>query len=547
MKTLKLFTYLFALLIINQVTWAQNPFVSKVGGGGNGQLVVIPLGVDGLVPYEIAKIKDSATYRNFFELPFMEGVYEPREILNKKYALHAMKWLELIKKNSNGLYEDLMKAAKTTRFRYVDGHLVGEIEKYPEGEIDYKTYQIAGIYHKPTHNEKAEIGISITVMEKLVGITDFITKEENQGFVLIHELINAAYPDWKIERKLALGEIIANLKVLRWTRSQFLAELADRNMEQWKRESFAIKMAMIEEIGIDNLPNISQEDVQLLKKLYYSQDLVEALKDIMHDINKFTNQSNKKIYWRENAYNTLRYHLEVLATAFGPIDAQRRLELPHTHPESVMNLLDEEFHFQWNYVYPKWDKLDVYYRANLNEFLRTKRKSIIEKTLNEILETLEEKSYKELFSLDKEEAERVICQLANQYGINRYFMNHNTCNRNEPLALASEQIRDKAIITLNQRLKNDGYDNYNINLKFDKVKKHSLFKLLSCDKDLYSIGVRAGETYKAIRAMKSHYSAYRSGKAIIKVLQSEEASRIGKKIKIPRVYRFLSCEALIKN
>lgn len=187
--------------------------------GGNGQLVVIPAGHTKPVPYEAVRAWETGKYRNFFKLPCMDGVVENRPQFNRDYACHALKWLELVKEVAPGLYNSLSKAAETTHFNIVNHYILWEHKPYPDGELDYKKFEKAAFFN-------GEIILSTLVMDRVGPLANVLTKEQNQGYILLHELINAVYPNHDVKWKLDLGEVFLQQVIFKQSKAEVLLNLA---------------------------------------------------------------------------------------------------------------------------------------------------------------------------------------------------------------------------------------------------------------------------------------------------------------------------------
>jgi len=248
MKSVLLCLGLLSFLLV-RVPHARAQADSK--GGGNGQLVVVPSTGTSPVPYEVAKSWDSGVYRNFYKLPQVGDNLETRARFNKAYGVHALAWLEVIKEYSGKLHADLVKAGKRTSFRFLDNLILWDHEPYPNGEVDYKKYEKAAFFN-------GEIIFSIPVMDKMEPLEGVLSKEENQGFVVIHELINAAYPNLTVKQKLVLGELVANIKILKWSKKEFIAELFHNQLHFLvKGEKFESIMEGLKELGEEQKPKLS--------------------------------------------------------------------------------------------------------------------------------------------------------------------------------------------------------------------------------------------------------------------------------------------------
>lgn len=207
MKIIILLTFLLSHLLALSV-------FAEGKEGGNGQLVVIPHGHSKPVPYEAVRAWETGKYLNFYRLPNINGTVEPRVKFNKFYAVHALEWLSMTKNLSPILYSDLIRAAQNTSFRIVNDYIIWQESPYPDGELDYKKYEKAAFYN-------GEIILSTPVMDNVGPLNGALTKEQNQGFIVVHELINAAYPNLTVAQKLNIGEALIRARIFNDTQVDF--------------------------------------------------------------------------------------------------------------------------------------------------------------------------------------------------------------------------------------------------------------------------------------------------------------------------------------
>jgi len=207
---------LWITLLLSSLTFAENK------DGGNGQLVVIPKGQTKPVPYEAVRAWETGKYLNFYRLPNINGNIEPREKFNRHYGVYALEWLELIKKLSPILHRDLINAANNTSFRIVNELITWKHQPYPDGAVQYKSYQKAAFYN-------GEIIFSTPVMDKVGPLKDQLTSQQNQGFIVVHELINASYPEFSVDEKLKIGEAIIRAKIFNDSTVDFYYNLSTIN------------------------------------------------------------------------------------------------------------------------------------------------------------------------------------------------------------------------------------------------------------------------------------------------------------------------------
>ncbi len=71
-------------------------------------------------------------------------------------------------------------------------------------------------------------------------LNDVLSAEQNQGFIVVHELINAAYPDFTVVQKLDIGEALIEAKIFRHGTDDF-------NYRLFKVDSSFIKLLPVKE------------------------------------------------------------------------------------------------------------------------------------------------------------------------------------------------------------------------------------------------------------------------------------------------------------
>lgn len=217
-------TLIFWLITIN-CSYAQialNTSLNKdkdAGGAGNGQLVVIPKGHTKPVPYESVRAWETGRYLNFYRLPNVNNNFEPRDQFNRSYGVYAIDWLTFLQTANNKIYHDLIRAAKETSFRFVNDFIAWNSKIAKDGEIDYKKYENAAYYN-------GEIILSIPVMDSIGPLSNKITKKQNQGFIVIKELMHAAYPGYSESETSKLCEAILKARFLGDNKEDLLYNLS---------------------------------------------------------------------------------------------------------------------------------------------------------------------------------------------------------------------------------------------------------------------------------------------------------------------------------
>ena len=521
----KMMTFWMMLLI------ALSAFGQNSKGGGNGQLVVIPNGEVDPVPYEMAKSWDSGVYRNFYQLPNVNGNIERREKFNRMYGVHALKWMEILKSYAPKLHKDLEGAAKATKFRILSNYILWEHEPYPNGEVDYGTYEKAAFYN-------GEIIFSTLVMDKIGKLGNVLTKEENQGFVVIHELINAAYPFMKIEDKLRLGELIANIKILGWSKVQFLAE----TMNEDSLFDEQIKSVLNDKNDIfDALHELGTEVAKRKLRLMTSVEEIESNNRILESSPSYQEGIVSIIEnYKANGDSDDR----ALTKTLYFLDAFQKIGFPGYLTLDTYRAIDSRFTINWSEFQDMKTYRDYSENTLFSRVTGDYAFSIIQKERRE--EIIKERSERYLKLADSDFFER------DQNLMSLYYWKSNPrdliIDDVSQMALRYETLRSKNNYGLTHSWRASGYET-KLKEKFESVykkilnklkiknifpgKKESLsfeddmkVKLISCEKDITLLGLNQNETYLVKRI--------NSSKVVLKIQSSPEQSRLKKKIKIPR-------------
>ena len=282
MKTKKFLLVTLWPLLLGPITFnCEYIFAQKtdheISNPHMGSLVVIPKGQTRPVPYEAAAIMDTGSYRNFYKLPCINGNQETRAEFNRSYGCHALPWLELINDISPVLHTDLVNAANTTHFRIISNYILWENKAYPTGEIDYKKFEKAAFFN-------GEIILSTPVMDRIGPLSNVLTATENQGYVIVHELINAAYPEESVEWKLKLGEIFLQKKIFKQNREESLLRLTMMNSRYLAKEDNPETIAnILQQISDLNDSNIFDDFEPIYKYYLHPKDktLKEAYEQFM--------------------------------------------------------------------------------------------------------------------------------------------------------------------------------------------------------------------------------------------------------------------------
>lgn len=306
---MKILTLALSLILTHTALHAGNGDNNK--DGGNGQLVVIPKNHKAPVPYEVAVAWETGKYRNFFKMPCMKGVNEPRQEFNRNYACHALPWLEIIKDLSPVLYKGLINVAEKTHFNIVNNYILWKEKPYPNGELDYKKYEKAAYFN-------GEIIFSTLVMDRIGPLKNksnvtILTKEQNQGYIVVHELINALYPEEDVAWKLNLGEVILQKVLFNQNKAEALLHLALIDLEYLREEKDSeLLLDVLEELKKIR-PNYERMNT-VNDKIFYIENYLQtglSFKDAFEayldkqQINSFTDYA---IYHKEFIQKTIGYY-----------------------------------------------------------------------------------------------------------------------------------------------------------------------------------------------------------------------------------------------
>jgi hypothetical protein len=256
-RSQKMTKLLLQLLVITSLF---GQFASAGDKAGNGQLLTE---IDGQwVPVEAALVKDTRLYRGVEGLPTGTPGNEAPQF-NRDYGASLKKWLLVLEQYSPGQAEIFKRVGSQTDFVYVAKDLVFLPEEYPKLPVKYDNFRTAAIYF----NQK--IYISIPNMDA-IGELDGISKKEHQGFVLLHELINAAYIKREYSKyylqtaskgwlthvvlsdsdRLQMGQMILEIKARNWSPTRYLTETALENYSFWRMPAVpnALKVDVLSEV-----------------------------------------------------------------------------------------------------------------------------------------------------------------------------------------------------------------------------------------------------------------------------------------------------------
>lgn len=492
------------------------------GDKGNGQLVVVPTGAKAPVPYEVAKSWESGVYRNFSKLPGINGNIERRERFNRNYAVHAQAWMNILKEYSPKIHKDLEEAGKATMFRFLSNYILWKHEDYPEGEVDYKTFEKAAFFN-------GEIIISTMVMDRMGGIGGVISKQENQGFVLIHELINAAYPSMPIKKKLRLGELIANIKLLRWSKTEFNAELILENAD----ENYSMVRGLKPNELIDALNDIG--DLAIYNKFSIGLELLTKAIEIFSKGNTLVEPDHATVELFESlSGNGDRRLVELMDT----LKALKNLGMIQSEEiyTTVLDYIDLNSNISWS----------SYRESFIREYLKEKRARVLENAFDSYNRKLEGNDYEgfenfnSLYNLSNSLLSNVQSLSVKKF---KHYLDFsqtysNTLFRSEVQSLRRfRALENKVKAKLESQM---------IALKISKY--YRVIPYLTDSRDVFNVS--QGQTYRYITDSSSvcnfgstglnyeesyEYTNYSSKKFVFTVVSSNKPERVGQKLRLDRI------------
>jgi hypothetical protein len=215
---------ILTLFLAMQVSFAQGGQDSK----GGFLVEVVKNGKTEYVPLETALVHDSATFIGLQELPGIDQNQKIDPRFNRDYGRSLAKWLDVIEQMSPKYAAVLRRTARIARFIYVDRLIVQEPDKKPDDILEYRKFKIAGRFAEPNKGRPRGIYVSIPVMEDMGNLGQgSLNKEENQGFILLHELLNWTYvpQGWDPNTVNILGTQIIEAYLHNWNPDTFLIKI----------------------------------------------------------------------------------------------------------------------------------------------------------------------------------------------------------------------------------------------------------------------------------------------------------------------------------
>lgn len=209
------------ILVLLALATSATSFAGK--DVGNGQLLVRVK--KQWVPVEAALSNHARVFRGIKSLPNGSPHNGIPSHLNKPYGKYLEQWLARAKKLSPGQAMAFERVGQMLDFVFVDSELALTTEEYPKLPIKYKKFLKAAVYKGNT------VYVSIPIMEK-IGELNGLSPQIHQGFVLLHELINAEYlrdgAPIKIEdtmTRLRIGQLFLESRKKNRSKIEFMANM----------------------------------------------------------------------------------------------------------------------------------------------------------------------------------------------------------------------------------------------------------------------------------------------------------------------------------
>ena len=286
---------------------------------GNGQLLVKVTNEDGtksIVPFEAALAYNTRTYLGLKRLPDGQRTNEPTALFDRPYKKYLLEWINFIKTYDPALASALENEGNKRDFIYTSTTINFPLEAYPEDEfpIQFAEKLEAAIFY----NDK--IYISIPTMDM---IDDFngLSKEQLHGFVLLHELINAAYKgklapstsdnDQSLTdtlKRLQLGQLILETKIRRLPKDEFFIRLSEIGLNNHWKTSLKIQeiedlLIFIREIGRESDNRTFNIEKDYFKTLIAHAELLSTpdefnLNEYVKNINVFLDLTLVELFAR---------------------------------------------------------------------------------------------------------------------------------------------------------------------------------------------------------------------------------------------------------
>jgi hypothetical protein len=197
------------------------------GDGTKGGLVVQIN--DQWVPIEEAISYVSSIFEGLSELP----TGQPSKIIppkfNKDYGASLQLWVNFLATLSPTQAKELTDSGELVRFVYVNAPLVQKPTDLPDNNpIDFKAYRKAAVF-VPSEMDYGTVYVSIPVMEDMGSLgDDRLTVKQNQGFLLLHELINAHYREVSANQREIIGQSIIEAFIEHLPTNQYGLHLSRR-------------------------------------------------------------------------------------------------------------------------------------------------------------------------------------------------------------------------------------------------------------------------------------------------------------------------------
>ncbi len=265
-----------------------NPNTQAGDKGGNGELIV-NISQDPQKPkwviYEHAlNLSICQTFVGIESLPLTNN---ENDMCERDYRVHFEKWIEIIKKPLPNMAKRILEVARKADFIFINNEIALRYKEY-NGPITFQEEKKLAI------QAGNNIYISLPNMD-LISDTEEMSKESQQGFALIHEMLNLIYPDLEPINRIDIGKALMKLDSNNVDIGEVLylihkAGITDRGASKsaiWQDElPLKTKMKfyqyLVSRHRIDVIPQIEKYDMilQSFYKTYLRYWQGESLKDI---------------------------------------------------------------------------------------------------------------------------------------------------------------------------------------------------------------------------------------------------------------------------
>jgi len=305
---------LLGLIIMLVIATAQGGQDSKGGllveMEQNGKIVFVPL--------EEALSYDSGVFYGIDNLPTGEPNSKLQPSFNKPYVKYLKEWLAFLRTLSPN-YADLLESrGEKLQFIYINRNIVETPSQLPDAIVDYKKYRKAAISVAPAKGKPARVVVSIPTMEKAGTLGENrLSSKENQGFILIHELINATRL-YDVDATTDFGLTLIEAKIHDLSPEEFINRLilvgvpvlSERSLPYMERLSLMERVAhssrFPEHVAFKyqiSITGVAYEQTYAISRHKFA--------DLVNQIQKLKNNLSKMPFEWENLYTFTKNHMAV--------------------------------------------------------------------------------------------------------------------------------------------------------------------------------------------------------------------------------------------